>query len=298
MEKEKIAISLQIIERKIYFFRGVRVMLDRDLAELYGVETKALNQAVKRNLDRFPKEFMFQLTHAEAENWKSQFVTSNREKMGLRKLPYAFTEQGVAMLSGVLKSRTAINISIQIINAFVAMRQFITINAQIFHRLGAVERKLLEQKLETNEKFNEIFNALEKRAAIPKQGVFYDGQIFDAYQFISDLIRLAERSIIIIDNYVDDTVLTYLTKRKKGVKVTILTKTISRQLSLDVRKYNEQYPLVILEEFKEAHDRFMIIDNEIVYHFGASLKDLGKKWVAFSKMDIEAAVMLTRLWSK
>jgi hypothetical protein len=228
-------------------------------------------------------------------DWKSQIVTSNREKMGLRKLPYAFTEQGVAMLAGVLKSETAVKTSIQIINAFVAMRRFIATNAHIFNRLDAVEKKQIEYKADADRNFEKIFNAIESKEIIPKQGIFFNGQIFDAYRFVSDLFRTAKKSIIIIDNYIDDTVLTHLAKRHADVTVTILTRSISKHLSLDVNKFNEQYPAIEIKEFNNAHDRFIIIDGNTIYHFGASLKDLGKKWFAFSKMDIGAVEMLRKL---
>jgi hypothetical protein len=221
-------------------------------------------------------------------------VTSNR-KGGRRYLPYAFTEQGVAMLSGVLKSNTAVQISIQIINAFVAMRKFISANAQIFHRLDGVERKQIEYKVETDEKFKRVFDAIEEKDIKPRQGIFFDGQIFDAYQFVSDLIRTAGKSITVIDNYIDDGVLTVLSKANKEVQITILTKTISKQLALDVKKYNEQYPAITIKEFHNSHDRFLIIDGKTVYHFGASLKDLGKKWFAFSKFDKDAFKLLEKL---
>ena len=289
-------ISSDGIQSRIYTIRGLQVMIDNDLADIYGVEVKRLNEQVKRNTERFPTEFCFQLSEEERQNLKSQFATSSWG--GRRTNPYAFTEQGVAMLSGVLKSETAVRTSIQIINAFVAMRRFIATNAQVFQRLGAVERKQIEYKVETDQKFEQIFNAIEERSIKPKQGIFFDGQIFDAYRFVSDLFRTAKKSIIIIDNYIDDTVLTHLTKRHDTVSVTILTKTISKQLALDVKKFNEQYPAVEIKEFDNSHDRFLIIDNKTVYHFGASLKDLGKKWFAFSKMDIGAAEMLTRLETK
>ena len=289
-------ISSDRIQSRIYTIRGLQVMIDNDLADIYGVEVKRLNEQVKRNTERFPTEFCFQLSEEERQNLKSQFATSSWG--GRRTNPYAFTEQGVAMLSGVLKSETAVRTSIQIINAFVAMRRFIATNAQVFQRLGAVERKQIEYKEETDQKFEQIFNAIEERSIKPKQGIFFDGQIFDAYRFVSDLFMTAKKSIIIIDNYIDDTVLTHLTKRHDTVSVTILTKTISKQLALDVKKFNEQYPTIEIKEFDNSHDRFLIIDNKTVYHFGASLKDLGKKWFAFSKMDIGAAEMLTRLETK
>ena len=206
-------------------------------------------------------------------------------------LPYAFTEQGVAMLAGVLRSETAVKMSIQIINAFVAMRRFILANAQVFQRLDTLELK----QLETDKKMDVVLNAIERKDILPKQGVFFNGQIFDAYKFLSDLFRSATKSIVIIDNYLDDSVLTHLTKRKKNVKVILFTKNISRSLALDVKKFNKQYPVIEIKEFRNSHDRFIIIDNKMVYHFGASLKDIGKKWFAFSKMEIGAVEMLTRL---
>jgi hypothetical protein len=289
--KPKNFLPVQQIQDRIFTIRGVQVMLDRNLAELYGVETKVLNQAVKRNSERFPNDFMFQLNKVELNNWRSQFVTSNNDKMGLRRPPYAFTEQGVSMLSTVLKSKTAIDISVAIIRAFVLMRNFISTNAGVFQRLNKVE----QNQTVTNKKFEQLFKALENKTLKPKQGIFYDGQIFDAYTFVSDLIRTAEKSIVLIDNYVDDSVLTMLTKRKKRVKASIYSKKISLQLSLDLNKHNAQYPTIEIKEFKNAHDRFIIIDEKTIYHFGASLKDLGKKWFAFSKMDVGAIEMLKKL---
>jgi hypothetical protein len=210
---------------------------------------------------------------------------------GRRNIPYAFTEQGVAMLSGVLKSDTAVRISIQIMSAFVAMRRFISSNAQIFQRLDVVERKQVEH----DKKFDEIFDAIQSKGIKPEKGIFFDGQIFDAYKFISDIIRTANKSIVLIDNYIDDSVLTLFSKRNKNVQVTIFTKEISKQLSLDVTKYNLEYTPIELKEFKQSHDRFLIIDNKELYHFGASLKDLGKSWFAFSKFDKEAFNMLNKL---
>ena len=279
------------IQSRIYTLRGVQVMLDRDLAVLYKVETRVLNQAVKRNSDRFPEEFCFQLTDMEFAKWKSQIVMSNADKMGLRRPPYAFTEQGVAMLSAVLRSDVAVEISVKIINAFVAMRRFILSNAQVFQRLDTLELK----QLETDKKMEKVLNAIESKEIQPKQGIFFDGQIFDAYKFVSDLFRSARKSIVIIDNYLDDSVLTLLTKRKKNVRVLLLTRNIPRSLVQDVKKFNKQYPPIEIKEFKNAHDRFIIIDNTTVYHFGASLKDLGKKWFAFSRMEIGVVVMLTKL---
>jgi hypothetical protein len=277
------------IQRQIYTIRGVQVMLDLDLATLYQVETRMLNQAVKRNQDRFPNQFCFQLTDREFGVLKSQIVMSSWG--GRRTNPYAFTEPGVAMLSAVLRSDVAVGISVQIINAFVAMRRFIASNAQVFQRLDTLELK----QSETDEKMEKVLNAIESKEILPKQGIFFDGQIFDAYKFVSDLFRSAVESIVIIDNYVDDSVLIHLSKRRKNVKVLFLTKHVSESLTLDIKKFNMQYPTIEIKQFDNSHDRFIIIDDAVVYHFGASLKDIGKKWFAFSKMDIGAAEMLARL---
>ncbi|OGU38485.1 MAG: DNA-binding protein [Ignavibacteria bacterium RIFOXYB2_FULL_35_12] len=286
------------IQRKIYTVRDVQVMLDSDLAKFYNVETRRLNEQVRRNIDRFPDEFMFQLTKEEYENLMSQIAISSSGYGGRRKLPLVFTEQGIAMLSGVLKSDTAVKMSIQIIRAFVAMRKFIINNAQLFQRIDTVEKRQLKHEIETDEKFEKIFNEMQRKELEPKQGIFFDGQIFDAYKFVAGLIRRAEKSIVLIDNYIDETVLTLFSKRKKKVAVTIFTKEISKPLALDIKKFNAQYPLVDVKVFKDAHDRFMIIDNEDVYHFGASLKDLGKKWFAFSKFDKNAIKLLQKLNEK
>jgi hypothetical protein len=262
-------------------------MLDRDLSELYQVPTKRLNEQVKRNIERFPEQFRLQLTQDE----KNELVANCDRFENLKhstSLPYAFTEQGVAMLSAVLRSDTAVKVSIQIMQAFVAMRRFIATNAEVFQRLVRVERK----QLETDNKFEQLFDAIESKEIRPKQGVFFDGQVFDAYSFVADLIRTARKSIVLIDNYVDDSVLTLLSKRPAGVLCTIYTKTISKQLSLDLKKHNQQYSPINLETFPDAHDRFVIIDGNDIYHIGASLKDLGKKWFAFSKMDLGAVEML------
>lgn len=293
---KQLTVSTNSIKDKIHNIRGVQVMLDSDLAKLYGVKTFNLNKAVKRNIERFPEDFMFQLNQKEYDSLIFHFGISKVEGRGGRRfLPYVFTEQGVAMLSGVLRSDTAIRISIQIINAFVVMRKFITSNAQIFQRLDTVEKKQIEYKIETDQKFDKIFNAIESKDIKPKKGIFFNGQIFDAHSFVSDLIRNALKSLILIDNFVDDSVLTLLNKRNKGVEVTIFTKEISKQLSLDLKKYNLQYPPINIKEFKDSHDRFLIIDNKEVYHFGASLKDLGKKWFAFSKFEKEAFKLLNKL---
>jgi hypothetical protein len=270
--------------------RGYQVMLDRDLAPLYQTDTRTLKQAVKRNIEKFPDDFLFILNESEITLMVSQFVIPSKQILG-GAAPFAFTEQGVAMLAGVLKSDIAVKISIRVIRAFIEMRKFIQANAQVFQRLDRVEVKLLEN----DQKFEKVFDALESKNRIPSQGIFFDGQIFDAYKFVSDLFRRAQKSILIIDNYVDDTVLLHLTAAAKGVKVRIFTKSISDKLALDIQKFSSQYFHIEAKVFSLAHDRFIIIDDKDVYHFGASLKDLGKKWFAFSKLEKSDMELLSRL---
>lgn len=286
----KSIITRQEIENRIYTIRGQQVMLDSDLARIYQVETKVFNQAVKRNTERFTESFRFQLTQEEFDtvNLRSQIVTSSLNYGGRRYQPYVFTEQGIAMLSAVLRSDIAIKVSIEIMNAFVEMRKILVDNAALFHRLDKIELK----QIDADQKFEEIFKALETGKLHSEKGIFYDGQIFDSYAFVSDIIRSGQSSIILIDNYVDDTVLTLLGKRNDNVSATIYTKSVSNQLRLDVQRYNSQYAPVEVKIFSDSHDRFLIIDNIELYHIGASLKDLGKKWFAFSKMDVEVARML------
>ena len=317
------------IESLILTIRGKQVILDRDLARLYGVETGRLNEQVKRNIERFPEDFMFQLTKEEFEDWKSQFAISNGDssrsqfatlddeekwksqfaisnsiKMGARKLPYAFTENGIAMLSSVLRSPMAIATNIHIMRAFNAMRHFIGSQAQVFQRLEVVERnqlalntsqaELSAQVAENNKKLEEVFRRLDDNSEKPEKGIFYDGQIFDAYSFINERIREAKKRIVLIDNYVDDSVLTMLDKRNKGVDAIVYTKNISRQLSLDFEKHNAQYSPIEVKQFDRAHDRFLCIDDT-VYLIGASLKDLGKKWFGFVKLEQPTDELLSKM---
>ena len=262
----------------IFTIRGKQVMIDRDLALLYQVDTKVLNQAVKRNIDRFPQDFRFQLTNEE----KNELVTNCDRFKNLKHSssnPYAFTEQGISMLSAVLKSKVAIEVSIKIIRAFVQMRKVLLSNASIFQRLENVEQKLLTH----DKNFEKIFKALENQNEIPTQGIFYNGQIWDAYEFINTLLKNAKKEVVLIDNYIDDTVLTLFSKYPK-LNYTIITKSISKQLKLDIDKYNSQYNNLIVKTSNKYHDRFLLLDDE-AYHLGASLKDLGKKVFGFSKID-------------
>ena len=290
VQTSKLAVQPQQIKEFIYYINGVQVMIDRDLANLYQTETRTLKQAVKRNAQRFPHDFMFELTESDVDSMVSQFVIPSKSYFGGAK-PFAFTEQGVAMLSAVLRTPIAIDISLQIIRAFVEMRKMMTENAVLFQRLDRIEFK----QLESDHKFEQVFKALESREQLPEKGIFYDGQVFDAWIFISDLIRSAKQSLILIDNYVDDTVLNLFTKRNKGVTAAIFTKNISKQLATDLQKHNTQYEPITVKEFTAAHDRFLIIDETELYHLGASLKDLGKKWFAFSKMDAQTPEMLNLL---
>lgn len=298
----EIIVSDKKLQSKIYTVRDTAVMLDFELAEIYDVETRVFNQAVKRNLSRFPEKYRFQLTDKEFENLRSQIMTANdislrsqfvilESQRGKHRkyLPYAFSEQGVSMLSSVLRSDTAIEISIQIIDSFVAMRRFLANNASIFQKIENIEQKLLKH----DDNFNKIFNAMESGYIKPTQGIFYDGEIFDAYVFVSNLIKSAKNNITLIDNYIDESVLVILSKNPQ-IKITIYTSNISKQLTLDVNKYNAQYNNLELKKFDLSHDRFLIIDSEI-YHIGASLKDLGKKWFAFSKMNKSTLEFLDRL---
>ena len=353
MENE---ISNLQIEKKIFVIRGVQVMVDRDIAELYGVETRRLNEQVKRNIERFPEEFMFQMNDEEFENWKSQivisnsgnenwmsqiatsncsrsqnvtlnkeslydenlisqivissssrsqnatlntnsgsdeilmsqFATSSSDKMGLRKKPFVFTEHGVTMLASVLKSETAVKASIQIVKAFVSMRHFVQSNSEIFAELKSIRQHQIETDVHLNEsdkKIDQLFTLMDKYNVKDTQGIFFQGQIFDAYAKFETFIQAAKKEIVLIDGYVDLSVLQRLAKKQKGVKVTIYTDPKTKLTSQDVQNFNAQYPSLTLNYTTKMHDRFMIIDNKILYHIGASLKDLGKKCFAFEILD-------------
>jgi hypothetical protein len=282
--------EILIIENRIFTFRNKQVMIDRDLAEMYHIDVKRLNEQIKRNSSRFPLAFRFQLSDVE----KNELVANCDRFRSLKhssSLPYAFTEQGIAMLSAVLRSDVAIQVSIQIMNAFVAMRQFLTNNAAVFQRLENIEHK----QILADQKFEQLFTALETHNLQPKQGIFFDGQLFDAYVFVADLIKTAKTSLVLIDNYIDETVLLLLQKRSKNCHCTIYTQNPSKTLLLDLQKHNSQYPKIEIKTFTKAHDRFLIMDNTTVYHIGASLKDLGKKWFAFSKMEMQASTILNAL---
>lgn len=297
-------LSNEEIKNLIYTIRGKQVMLDSDVAMLYHYETKKINQAVKRNIERFPEKFCFQLTEEEFSSLRSQIVTLNKttvqenfEDSSLRQqivtlnentgrgkhrkyLPYVFTEQGIAMLSGLLKNDIAIQVSINIMDAFVEMRKFLMVNGQLFERLTNVEYKLLEH----DKKFDKVFDQLQNEENI-KQKIFFEGQIYDAYSLIIDIIKKANKKILIIDNYIDDSVLKMLTKKNKNVEVVILTSNKSNIQKIDIQKFNKEYPILKVAETNKFHDRFIVIDNKEMYHLGASIKDLGKKCFGINKIE-------------
>ncbi|MBD3844021.1 MAG: ORF6N domain-containing protein, partial [Campylobacterales bacterium] len=282
VENNLVLTDNQNIQNKIYTIRDVQVMLDKDLALLYDVKPTRLREQVRRNDKKFPWDFMFELTENEVEFMVSQNAIPSKQHLG-GSFPLVFTEQGVSMLATVLRSDIATEVSINIMRAFVKMRKFISSNANMFGRFERIEQRLSLH----DENFNKIFSAIEEKGTPQKQHIFYDGQIFDAYLFVSDIIKSAQNSIKLIDNYVDESTLVLFTKRDVKVSMKIYTKTITKQLQLDLQKHNAQYPKIEIEKFELSHDRFLIIDDKEVYHFGASLKDLDKKWFAVSKMDIE-----------
>ena len=278
-EKNLIRLEKENIKSMIYTIRGKQVMLDNDVAKLYYYETKRINEAVKRNIERFPQEFCFQLTSDEYNSLKSQIATSNN-RGGKQKLPYAFTEKGILMLSGLLKNEIAIEVSIRIVEAFVEMRKFLATNGQIFERLTTIEYKLLEH----DKQFEQVFNQFQQEENI-KQKIFFQGQIYDAYSLIIDIIKKAKQKILIIDNYIDDTILKMLVKKNKNVEVVILTSDKSNIEKIDIQKFNQEYPVLKVAKTNKFHDRFIVIDNNEMYHLGASIKDLGKNCFGINRIE-------------
>jgi len=289
-----VEIEQRRVERLIYLVRHKQVMLDDDLAKLYQVDTGALNRAVKRNVDRFPEDFMFQLSKAEYEDLRCQIgISKNVETIdgrgGRRYMPYVFTEQGIAMLSSVLRSDTAAKVSIDIMRAFVEMRKFIASNALLFERISEIELKQLEHQRKTDERLEKVFEYISDQEQ-PTQKIFFDGQIFDAFSLLVEIIEKAQTEIILIDNYVDVDSLNILSKKKNGVSVTIYTSKHTRLSMIDVGIFNKQYPQLKVEHTEAFHDRFMILDQQNAYHIGASIKDAGKKSFAINKLQDEKMV--------
>ena len=285
---QDLIINENSIKDKIYTTRNMQVMLDRDLAELYGVETKRINEAVKNNKDKFMDDFYFELNDFEFEFLRSKISTTSFIKT--RTNPKVFTEQGIYMLATILKSKVASQVTINLIKTFANMRKLISQNIALFERFERIENRLTIH----DKNFNLLFKALEDKNNIPVQNIFFDGQIYDAYSFVNDLIKLANSEIVLIDNYIDDTVFTLFSKYP-NINFIIYTNNISKQLKLDFEKYSKQYKNIALKTFKSSHDRFLIIDKKEIYHLGASLKDLGKKWFAFSKMSLDIDLILHRL---
>lgn len=286
-------VSKEEIKNLIYTIRGKQVMIDSDVAMLYHYPTKRINEAVSRNKLRFPENFCFQLTDNEVEIMWSQIATASKIRdnkfRNKKHLPYVFTEQGIAMLAGVLKNDIAVKVSLNIINSFIEMRRFIASNGQVFERLTKMEYKLLEH----DKKFDIVFDQLQKEENI-KQKIFFEGQIYDAYSLIIDIIRRANRKITIIDNYIDDSILKMLAKKNRNVEVTILTSIKSNIQSIDIQKFNKEYPTLKVARTDKFHDRFVLLDNKEMYHLGASIKDLGKKCFAISKVENEEMINLIK----
>ena len=284
-----VPIDTSHIRELVYTVRGVQVMLDADLAQLYQVETKALNRAVNRNAARFPEDFRFQLTKDEYDSLRCQFGTSSEAYSGhggRRYLPYAYTEQGISMLSGVLRSDVAIEVSIGIMRAVVEMRRFIAHNAQLFERIERVELKQLTYQKESDEKFEQVFDFIHAHTE-SSQKIFFDGQIYDAFSLLANLIQKAAKDIILIDGYVDIGTLNLLAKKQTGVAVEIHTFSNTKLTAADVAKFNSQYPQLIVKHTNAFHDRFLILDHKEAYHIGASLKDAGKKCFAITLLQEE-----------
>ena len=287
MENEIIILDENDLKNKIYTIRGVQVMLDSDLAQIYGYETKRFNEQVKNNIERFDEDFRFQLTQDEVDVLRSKFSTTNISTMS-RSLPYAFTEQGIYMLMTVLKGELAVKQSKTLIRLFKQMKDFVLTNSQLFAEIDSIKKHLIESDLhhkENDKRIDELFTLMEKYKIEEKQGIFFQGQIFDAYAKFESFIQSAKKEIVLIDGYVDLTVLERLAKKKKGVNVLLYTDSKTKITNLDVQKFNAQYPTLTLNFTSKMHDRFLIIDNSVLYHIGASLKDLAKKCFAFEILD-------------
>ena len=283
------------IENKILIIRGQQVMLDRDLAEIYGYSTKAFNQQVKNNIEKFPDDMMFQLTNEEFSYFlRSKFLTSNG-RGGNRYLPFVFTEQGIYMLMTVLKGDLAVKQSIALVRLFKKMRQYFIDNDGIINRLNNIDDKINTKFLEYDERFSKIFKVLDSSSTQVKEGVFIQGQIFDAYSQFNKLIQIAKKEIILIDNYIDLTVLDRLSKKNSGVSVIIYTRPDTPIKQFDIDKFNAQYPILTIKHTLIMHDRFLILDGIEIYHIGASIKDLGKKCFCLMKMENTQLMLKTLL---
>lgn len=293
-EPEEVLINETTIKNLIYVIRGQQVMLDSDLAMLYHVETRNLNKAMKRNVDRFPEDFCFQLTREEYTNLMFQFGTSSLQESenthgGRRKLPYVFTEQGISMLSAVLRSEIAVKVSVRIMRAFVEMRHFMANNSLVLSRINELEVKQLSYQKETDDKFEQVFHYISEHEEV-SQKIFFEGQIYDAFCLLAELIAKAKREIVLIDNYVDVGTLNILAKKQENVKAQIYTVKRTKLSSTDINNFNQQYPALSVNYTEEFHDRFLIVDGNLAYHIGASLKDAGKKCFAINRIEDRANI--------
>ena len=294
-DKNLVIVDNREIQSMIYIFRGRQVMLDSDLARLYQVTTSNLNKAMKRNIARFPEHFCFQLTEKEYENLRFQNGISSLTNNygGRRYMPYVFTEQGIAMLSAVLKSEIAVEVSIKIMNSFVEMRKFLLSNQELFSRLDKVELRQIEfekkidsKNADTDKKLEEVFDYIATTKEV-KQKIFFNGQIYDAFSLMVEIVEKAREELILIDNYVDVNTLNILSKKRKEADVLIVTSGKGNLTEKDIAKFNSQYPKLMVKINKDFHDRFIIIDRKEVYHIGASIKDAGKKSFGITKLDVE-----------
>lgn len=291
----EMAISETTIKNLIYVIRGQQVMLDSDLAMLYHVETFNLNKAMKRNVDRFPEDFCFQLTKEEYKNLIFQSGISSLQEIenkhgGRRKLPYAFTEQGISMLSAVLRSEIAVKVSVKIMRTFVEMRRFMANNSLVLSRINELEVKQLSYQKETDDKFEQVFHYISEHEEV-SQKIFFEGQIYDAFSLLTELIAKAKKEIVLIDNYVDVGTLNILAKKQENVKVRIYTVKKTKLSQVDINNFNQQYPSLDIDYTEDFHDRFLIIDEAMAYHVGASLKDAGKKCFAINRIEDRANII-------
>lgn len=291
VEQAEIQVNAKPIRDLIYIIRGQQVMLDSDLAMLYQVETKNLNKAATRNSDRFPEDFRFRLTKEEYEDLRFQIGTSNEDqgRGGRRYYPFVYTEQGISQLSGVLHNKIAVQVSINIMRTFVEMRRFIAKNEVLFQRISAVELKQLEYQRQTDEKFDKVFEYIDDHAE-SEQKIFFDGQIYDAFELLISLVQKATKKIVLIDGYVDTGTLNILAKKNTGVDVTIYTFSNTHLTKKDISTFNAQYPKLDVKYMKTFHDRFLILDDTVGYHVGASLKDVGKKCFGITQIQDEQTI--------
>ena len=272
------------IEECIYTIRGEQVMLDSDVAFFFGTEVKKLNQQMKRNVGRFPSDFCFQLNSIEFNELRSQNVTIDVRYGNRKYLPYAYTEHGVLALAGVIKNEIATKMSVEIVRKFVQMRKFILENGDTLLALAKLQNRQLEFENKTNQKIDEILMSISK-ADLPKQALFYSGQFYDAYEYVSDIIRRANDSIVLIDPYCDSKSLTYLKNKKENVQVIIVTSNPSKIEREELNKFESQYGEIVIKELDDNHDRYLIIDKNECYNLGASLNYMGKKSFSIIKND-------------